>query len=149
MSDLAQLQAFSHLPKKDFTKGEDLIQEGQQVNTLIILIEGAVEVLKGDLRVATSRRPGAVFGEISVLLNIPHTATVRAIQPCKVYLLENPLEFLRQHPEAALHVSQLLARRLDALTRYLVDVKAQFKEQQGHIGMVDEVLESLLNYQPR
>ena len=47
-----------------------------------------------------------------------------------------------------LHVCELLARRLDSLNNYLVDVKRQF-EGHDHIGMVDEVLESLLHRQPR
>jgi hypothetical protein len=42
----------------------------------------------------------------------------------------------------------LLARRLDALNKYLVDVKQQF-EGHDHIGMVDEVLDTLLHRQPR
>jgi CRP/FNR family transcriptional regulator, cyclic AMP receptor protein len=143
------LQAFQHLPQQSFEVGALLIKEGEHHNKLLILVEGGLEVMKGDLRVAISRKPGAVFGEISVLLDVPHTASVRAVEKSICYVLENPLAFLETHPEAALHVSKILARRLDSLTRYLVDVKQQFKEQEGHIGMVDEVLESLLHFQPR
>ncbi len=42
----------------------------------------------------------------------------------------------------------MLARRLDSLNKYLVDVKHQF-EGHDHIGMVDKVLEALLHRQPR
>ena len=51
-------------------------------------------------------------------------------------------------PLICFHVCVLLARRLDSLTRYLVDVKQQF-EGHDHIGMVDEVLEALLHRQPK
>ena len=47
-----------------------------------------------------------------------------------------------------MHVSEVLARRLDALNKYLVDVKQQF-EGDDHLSMVDEVLEVLMNRQRR
>jgi CRP/FNR family transcriptional regulator, cyclic AMP receptor protein len=143
------LPLFQHLPLQRFSVGDFLIQEGEQHNKLLILAEGGLEVLKGDLRVAISRKPGAVFGEISVLLNVPHTASVRAVEASSCYILEEPLTFLENTPQAALHVSKILAKRLDSLTRYLVDVKQQFKGQQGHISMVDDVLETLLHFQVR
>lgn len=51
-------------------------------------------------------------------------------------------------PVVSLHLGELLARRLDALNRYVVDSKGQFA---GHdrLGMVDSVLETLLNRQMR
>jgi hypothetical protein len=45
-------------------------------------------------------------------------------------------------------VARLLARRLDSLNKYLVDVKAQY-EGHDHLGMVDEVLEALMHRHPR
>ena len=73
---------------------------------------------------------------------------MRAASPSAFYLVKNPREFLQPTPPVCLHVCELLARRLDALSKYLVDVKQQF-EGHDHIGMVDEVLETLLHRQPR
>lgn len=143
------LEQFSHLELKSFPKGDVLMHEGDTTLKLLILKEGAVEVLKGDVRVATAHEPGSVFGEMSVLLQIPHTASIRTLADSSFYILENPIEFLKTNPEANLHVGRLLAKRLDSLTRYLVDVKEQFRDQEGHIGMVDDVLETLLHHQPR
>lgn len=127
--------------------GQLIIHQGSQTDALYFLIEGAVEVLKDDVRVATAAQPGLVFGEMSVLLGVPHTASVRAVKPCAFYIVRQPREFLKSSPVLCLHVSELLARRLDALNKYLVDVKHQF-EGHDHIGMVDEVLEALLHRQP-
>jgi rubrerythrin len=33
------------------------------------------------------------------------------------------------------------------VTTYLADIKRQFEDERGHLGMVDEILESLLNQQ--
>jgi CRP-like cAMP-binding protein len=107
-----------------------------------------VEVLKDDVPVAITSQPGAVFGEMAALLNCPHTTTVRAESPCAFYIVEDPRKLLSEHPEVCLHICELLARRLDSLNRYLVDVKHQF-EGHDHLGMVDQVLEALLNRHPR
>jgi hypothetical protein len=70
------------------------------------------------------------------------------VKPSSFYVVENPQELLKSSPAICLHVCELLARRLDALNKYLVDVKQQF-EGHDHIGMVDEVLDTLLHRQPR
>ncbi len=128
--------------------GQDVIQQGGNTDRLYFLIEGEVEVLKDDVPVAVASQPGVVFGEMAALLGGPHTATVRAVKPCAFYIVEKPREFLKESPAMCLHVCELLARRLDSLNKYLVDVKNQF-EGHDHIGMVDQVLETLLHRQPR
>ena len=45
-------------------------------------------------------------------------------------------------------MAELLARRLTALTKYLIDVKRQY-DGHDHIGMVDDVLGTLMHLQPR
>ena len=131
-----------------FDADEIVIRQGEDTGRLYFLIEGCVEILKDDVRVAVASQPGVVFGEMAALLGGRHTATVRAEKPCAFYVVEDPRAFLEVSPSVCLHVCELLARRLDALNKYLVDVKHQF-EDHDHIGMVDEVLEALLHRQPR
>jgi CRP-like cAMP-binding protein len=131
-----------------FDAGQVVLQQGEVTGRLYFLIEGAVEVVKDDVVVATAAQPGVVFGEMSVLLGGGHTATVRASRPSAFHIVEDPREFFRTEPAACLFVCELLARRLDSLNRYLVDVKHQF-EGHDHIGMVDEVMETLMHRQPR
>jgi CRP/FNR family cyclic AMP-dependent transcriptional regulator len=131
-----------------FAAGETIIEQGSRTGRLFFLIEGEAEVWKDGVRVATASRPGVVFGELAALLGANHTATVKALAPCAFYIVPNPREFLKSSPEACLHVCELLARRLDSLNKYLVDVKQQF-DGHDHIGMVDQVLETLMHRQPR
>jgi hypothetical protein len=63
-------------------------------------------------------------------------------------MIENPRQFLASSADASFQVASLLAKRLDALNKYLVDVKQQY-EGHDHIGMVDEVLETLMHRQQR
>ena len=58
-----------------------------------------------------------------------------------------PAAYLGAHPEITLWLSQLLAQRLHGVTSYLVDLKAQFEDRSDHLGMVDDVLETLLHTQ--
>ena len=58
--------------------GTLVVHEGGRTGHLYVLIEGRLEVIKGDTVVASIAEPGAVLGEMSVLLDQPHTATVRA-----------------------------------------------------------------------
>jgi CRP/FNR family cyclic AMP-dependent transcriptional regulator len=132
----------------EFEPGQIVLEQRGRTNRLYVLLQGTVEVVKDAVQVATTSEPGAVFGEISVLLEGDHTATVRALTACSFYVVENPRELLQTSPPVCFHVCLLLARRLDALTRYLVDVKQQF-EGHDHIGMVDQVLEALLHRQPK
>ncbi|MEJ0090851.1 MAG: cyclic nucleotide-binding domain-containing protein [Limisphaerales bacterium] len=143
----AILESLKGHEMRRFDAGEFVIRQDGQTDALYFLIEGSVEVLKDDVRVATASQPGLVFGEMAVLLGVPHTASVRAAKPSTFYIVEQPREFLKSSPALCLHVSELLARRLDALNKYLVNVKHQF-EGHDHIGMVDEVLEALLHRQP-
>ena len=146
MGDFLQLLA-GH-PLRDFAPGETVMEQDSPAGPLFVLVAGEVEILREDIRVAKTAQPGAVFGEMSVLLGCAHTAKVRAIKPCRFALIENPREFLNSSAAASLHVATLLAKRLDALNKYLVDVKHQY-EGHDHLGMVDEVLETLMHRQPR
>jgi CRP/FNR family cyclic AMP-dependent transcriptional regulator len=133
---------------RQFNAGESMITQGGKTGLLFFLIEGTVEVLKNDTRVASVSQPGAVFGELSALLGVNHTATVRAVKPCRFYVVQNPKAFLSESPGACLYVCEMLAQRLNALTKYVVDVKGQFADH-DHIGMVGDVLETLLRRETR
>lgn len=135
------------LPEQRVAAGEVLLAEGQRARVLYILIEGAVEVQKGGIQIRRVEEPGALFGELSVLLDGAHTATVKAVSECRVHRIDRAAEFLRFNTEVAYAVATLLAQRLDSITGYLVDMKKQFEGSDEHFGMVDEVLEALVNQQ--
>jgi CRP/FNR family cyclic AMP-dependent transcriptional regulator len=141
------LDKCASLPRKEFAPGTVLLAEGETSGRLYILAEGSVEVLRGDTQVAVIGEVGSVFGEMSVLLNRPHTATVRATSPVGVFVFEDAESFLKSNPEIAFFVGKLLAERLNAATTYLVDLKRQFEGQGNHLGMVGEVLETLIHQQ--
>lgn len=137
------------LPRLFLAAGEVLITEGQPIQGLYFLESGEVEVLKGGTTIAEVYEPWAVFGDMAFLLGTAPTATVQAITSCVFCHVAAPVDFFRQNPAAALHMAVILARRLDSLNRYLVDIKHQFKDQADHLGIIDEVLDALMHKHPR
>src|SRR5262245_61609247 len=101
-----------NLPKRTFGAAEVLLLEHHRHGVMYILDSGEIEILKGDIQVATTSEPGAVFGEMSVLLDIPHTAMVRAVAPSDVYVVENAAEFLQSQTDLAYQLAKLLSQRL-------------------------------------
>jgi CRP-like cAMP-binding protein len=141
------LEICAGLPTCQFEPGEVVLEEQRRSGVLYVLVEGRVEILKGETRVGTLGHAGAIFGDIAILLDQPHSATVRCLAASKFYVVSKPEEFLMAHPGVSLALARGLAERLDSLTRYLVDVKAQYEDRADHMGMMDEVLESLLHHQ--
>lgn len=125
--------------------GKLLIRQGESTGHLYVLVDGRLDVIKGDTVVATIAEPGAILGEMSVLLKQPHTATVRAAVDTEIYQIDDAARFLREQPEVALLVATQLAQRLNAATTYLADIKRQYAGHGTHLAMVGEVLESLVN----
>jgi CRP-like cAMP-binding protein len=135
-------------PVRTLAAGEFVLRQDAPCEILHVLLDGEVEVLRDDIRVAKTAEPGAVFGEMSLLLGGPCTASVRTLRPSRFASVAEPRLLFATSPVACLHVAALLARRIDALNRYLIDVKRQY-EGHDHLGMVDDVIGALMHRQPR
>src|SRR5687767_282557 len=127
------LSALRGYPVRTFSAGEFVLTHGETTGLLYVLRTGTAEVIKDDVVVASVSEPGAIFGDLSVLLGVPHTASVRTTTEATFNLVNAPLRFLGQNPGACLHLCELLARRLDAVNKYLVDVRHQFTGH-DHLG---------------
>ena len=128
--------------------GTLVLHEGSQTGHLFVLLEGRLEVIKGDSVVAVLTEPGAMLGEMSVLLDQPHTATVRAAADSVIYQIDDAASFLRQQPGMTLLIAGMLAQRLNAANTYLADLKRQYAGHGNHLAMVGDVLQSMINLPP-
>src|SRR4051794_38372294 len=106
--------------------GALLIQEGGRDGHLFVLAEGRLEVLKGDNVVAALAEPGAVVGEMSILLDQPHSATVRAACDSIVYEFDSAEALFSDHPQLVLLIARMLAQRLNVATTYLAELMQQY-----------------------
>jgi CRP/FNR family transcriptional regulator, cyclic AMP receptor protein len=142
MQDLLTLaQGF---PQRSMEPGERLIVEGADRRGLFVLLDGALRIEKGGVRIATVTEPGACVGEMSLLLGVAATADVVASAPSTVAVIEDAESMLEGDSGLSLTLATLLARKLQVMTTYLVDIKQQYADHEGGLGMVDVVLDSLM-----
>jgi CRP-like cAMP-binding protein len=127
------------------SSGERVLSEGETTGRIYILMEGRLEVVKGGMVVATLDEPGATIGEMSVLLGQPHSATVVAAEPSRLYAFDDAASLLESRPALTLLLARVLATRLGAATTYLADIKKQYAGYGNHLAMVSDVLQTLVS----
>lgn len=126
---LRQVSVFDGAPPEFFEKlklclryeehpaGKILLREGQRGDTMYLIREGQVEILKDFQNVATLSE-GEIFGEMALLNAEPRTATVRTRTPARLYRL-NRLAFesvIQSFPE------------VHSKIRKLAELRGQWKE---------------------
>jgi CRP/FNR family transcriptional regulator, cyclic AMP receptor protein len=118
--------SIASLPLVTYRPGETVIADGSRTGRLLILRKGTVAIVKEDTEIAKVAEPGAVFGELSVLLDQPHTADVRALENSQFHVAD-ATTLLAQNPVAVLYVATVLAHRLDGANRALIQLKSQIQ----------------------
>jgi CRP-like cAMP-binding protein len=117
-----------------FQAGETVIADGSKTGRLLILKKGTVAIFKDDTEIARVTEPGAVFGELSILLDQPHTADVCAVESSQFYVAD-ATKLLAKNPMAVLYVATVLAHRLLGANEALIQLKNQL-----HIGEPQNVV---------
>ncbi len=88
--------------KQRFKRGEPIVEQGKKSNALSIILTGRARVVTTDARgrevILATLHPGDYVGEMSLIDNQPHSATVRAEIQTDVLILGR-LEFARCLPE--------------------------------------------------
>jgi CRP-like cAMP-binding protein len=141
------MAACAALPLETIPAGESLLSEGSQGSSLFILIEGEVKVMKGGNEIARIAQPGAIFGEISALLGTSYSANVIAVTAVRAYRSDDAAAFISENPAIAMHTARVLAQRLYHATTYLADLKEQFADKSDHFGLMDRILDELMQQQ--
>ena len=111
------------LPVASFQPGETVLAAGSRTGRLMILKKGAVVVVKDGVEIARVSEPGALFGELSILLDQSHTADVRALEDSQFHIADK--ELLAKDPLAFAYIAAVLARRLNYANRSLIELKRQ------------------------
>ena len=103
MLTAAQAESVSEaVVKSRFKRGEAIVEQGKKSNALSIILTGRARVITTDQRgrevILATMQPGDYVGEMSLIDNEPHSATVRAEVQTDVLVLGR-LEFARCLPE--------------------------------------------------
>ncbi|WAP70688.1 cyclic nucleotide-binding domain-containing protein [Jiella pelagia] len=108
-----------------YREGQVLCRQGEQGDAAFVLMEGEADVSiaaeTGDFVVARLKT-GDVVGEISILCDVPRTATVTAKTRVSALRVRKEafLQLVRQFPEVAAEVMRGLAERLSHTNAELV-----------------------------
>jgi len=103
--------------KRTFEPGEFIAREGEPSEGWFILVSGKVGAFKGDLKLADFDAEGTVFGEVGCILDLPRTASLKALEPTSLLYVENDLDdLLANYPEIAKRILKGMADRLSHTT---------------------------------
>jgi CRP/FNR family cyclic AMP-dependent transcriptional regulator len=134
----AILEAAANYPVTVIGPRGVLVKEGDKTGKLYVLASGDLEIVRDGSLVASMGEAGDLVGEMSVLLDQPHTATVRSRMGANVHVIDDPDAFMDANPSVARHIAGLLAIRLQKTTALLVDMRTQAKERDDHV-MFDKI----------
>ena len=124
--DIATLER--HTVRKTYRRNTVIMERGDEANTLFVLIEGRVKAYVSDDEgkeiILSEMAPGAHFGELALLRNIPRTASVMTLEDSSFLVLTKRsfLECLTAHPELALNLIGDLIERIQLLTESVSDL---------------------------
>ena len=102
LTDAQAQQVADAVVKRRFKRGDRIVEQGHKSNALFIILAGRARVLATDTRgrevILATLQPGDHIGEMSLIDNEPHSATVRAEVQTDVLMLGR-IEFARCLPE--------------------------------------------------
>ena len=104
---------------------QNIVWHGDTGDSFYLINEGKVAIClsneSGDQLVLNYLGRGGFFGEISLFDGGPRTATVRTVEPTRLYVLgrKDFHAFLKRHPEAAIDIITVMGQRFRGISETL------------------------------
>jgi CRP/FNR family transcriptional regulator, cyclic AMP receptor protein len=115
-----------------FEAGTTILRQGSSAVALYLLLDGEVEVSRepeegGRAVPLATLAPGDIFGEMAVLDDDTRSSSVTAMKPARCALLSRweLLQELRRHPDLAIELIRVLARRIRVMDERLASGRAR------------------------
>jgi len=138
---LAELESIRKLVfEKTADRAEMLLLEGESAANLYFVASGVVKVFKtsaeGKEQILSIVRPGESFNDVPIFDGGPNPASAQAMGTVLLYgIKKNDMEaILRDHPQIALNVIKVLARRVRHLVSLVEDLS--FKHVIGRVAKI-------------
>ena len=117
----------AYLVNPDVETYEDrdvIIREGNGDNDFYKLVRGAVYVVKGGKKIAEISEPGEYFGEMAAITGEKRSASIlsKGRSVIKRFPGDKLMDIIEKYPEVAKHLFSVLANRLNATDRTLVQL---------------------------
>ena len=138
---LAELESIRKLVfEKTADRAEMVLLEGESAANLYFVASGVVKVFKtsaeGKEQILSIVRPGESFNDVPIFDGGPNPASARTMGPVLLYgIKKSDMEaILRDHPQIALNVIKVLARRVRHLVSLVEDLS--FKHVIGRVAKI-------------
>ncbi|MCX6023739.1 MAG: Crp/Fnr family transcriptional regulator [Chloroflexi bacterium] len=128
LSEEALQELGSRVRRRRFRNGDVIFHKDDPGSTLYLLESGQVKVYvpteDGKDIILAMLMPGQFFGELSLLDNKPRSATAAATEETVTLILERDdlFAFLRENPDIALRLLEVIAARLRQTDSLLEDI---------------------------
>jgi CRP/FNR family transcriptional regulator, cyclic AMP receptor protein len=132
-----------NLPTETLPAGTFLTLEGGRSGQVYVLETGQLTVLRQGVKLASIDRPGALIGEMAVLLDTAHSASVRAEGAVKVRVLADAAAAFVADPALALHVARVAVGRLNTTSALLVELQRTTRSRPAELALVERLLGAL------
>jgi CRP-like cAMP-binding protein len=126
---LADLESIKKLvSERTADRAETVVLEGEAAANLYFVASGAVRVFKtsaeGKEQILSIVRPGESFNDVPIFDGGPNPASALTMGPVLLYgIKRNDMEaILRNHPQIALNVTKVLAKRVRQLVSLVEDL---------------------------
>ena len=113
---------------RDFQRGARVFEEGAPAEGLFVVMEGRVRLVRrsrgGREQVLHAEGPGATLGEVPLLDGGGYVATAVTAEPARLLYLPRDavLDVCRRHPDVALGIIRVLARRVRTFAGLVEDL---------------------------
>ena len=123
-----------------FAPGQIIFLEGDDSQDLYILVDGQVEIFKGEKKIRDITEEGSVFGEVSFFLRDRRTASVKAKTQVEVVRLpkEEITLFLEECPTVGPEIIRRLSQWLSEATQMLYGLKELCDQLPDAVIMTDK-----------
>ncbi len=112
---------------KSLEAREELFHKGDPGSQVYLILRGRLKAIttsaEGDDVVFSIMGPGELFGELGLLAGGTRTATIQALDRSELLVLDRRefLPFLRAHPDVAIKLLEVLARRARSISEMIED----------------------------
>jgi len=112
---------------QEFAVEQPIVKEGDPGDAMFLIKSGKAEVSTIDPKekkklVLASFGPGDFFGEVSLIKNKPRTATIMALTPMEVLVINRKSfnELTREHPEMVFLLEQTIEKRVEDTIKKII-----------------------------
>ncbi len=131
---------FHSLIERDYDAADEIFAEGDIGKALFIIRKGEIEIFKvkpdGEEMTLVKLGPGAYFGELALLDELPRSAGARTVEPSEMLILykANFDGLIRKDPSIGLPVITQISKNMSGQIRRMNDQVANLLQQQKNLS---------------